>query len=93
LSADRDKFQTELSSLQAGRTTISARHQEVEAAAMPIKHTATLLKDIGWMLPSTGSERVLMWLAVLIVACCDPLAISMAILTASWLPIPRMRRQ
>lgn len=93
LSADRDKFQTELSSLQAGRTTIGAKHQEVEAAAMPIKHTATLLKDIGWMLPSTGSERVLMWLSVLIVACCDPLAISMAILTASWLPIPRMRRQ
>jgi hypothetical protein len=76
LSAERDKAQREVSSQNAGRATTTASHQIDEATMLPIKYAAMLFEDFGVIKPGTDPEKLMRWLAFMILLTADPLALA-----------------
>jgi hypothetical protein len=76
LSGERDKAQREVSSQQAGRATTTASHQIDEATMLPIRYAAMLFEDVGLIVPGTDPEKLMRWLAFMILLTADPLALA-----------------
>jgi hypothetical protein len=87
LVAERDRLQQELADAKAGRTNIASKRQVDEASALPIRYAALLFEDIGMIAPGTDPEKLMRWLAFMILMCGDPLA-----LAAMWMVNSRARR-
>ncbi len=68
---ERKREAATLVALQAERATVGARGRQIETEAAPIRYVAELVGA------SADSERAIRWLILLIVLCCDPLAISL----------------
>src|SRR5262249_42921469 len=60
-----------LAALQVERASVVARARQIETEAAPIRYVAELVGS------DADSERTIRWLIVLIVLCCDPLAIAL----------------
>jgi hypothetical protein len=71
LSAQRQREASTLADLKARRAEISAHGRQVETEAAPIRYVAELIGA------DTDSERAIRWLILMMVLCCDPLAIAL----------------
>jgi len=60
-----------LAALRVDRATVAARGHQIETESAPIRYVAELLGA------DTDSERAIRWLILLMVLCCDPLAIAL----------------
>jgi hypothetical protein len=58
-----------LADLKAERSALGAKGQQIETEAAPIRYVAELV--------GADSERAIRWLVVLMLMCCDPLAIAL----------------
>jgi hypothetical protein len=59
-----------LAAMQTERASVAAKGRQIETEAVPIRYVAELVGA------DTDSERAIRWLIMLMVLCCDPLAIS-----------------
>src|SRR5260370_6481944 len=60
-----------LASLKAERASVAAQSRRMETEAAPIRYVAELAG------PDTDSDRAIRWLILMMVLCCDPLAIAL----------------
>jgi hypothetical protein len=60
-----------LADLKAERSALGAKGRQIEAEATPIRYVAELVGA------DTDSERAIRWLILMMVLCCDPLAIAL----------------
>ena len=60
-----------LAALQAEHASVGARGRQMETESAPIRCVAELLGA------DTDSERAIRWLILMMVLCCDPLAIAL----------------
>jgi hypothetical protein len=71
LVEERKREAATLAALQADRASVAARGRQIETEAAPIHYVAELLSaDID-------AERAIRWLILMMVLCCDPLAIAL----------------
>ena len=75
LAAQPEREGKALADLKAERAALGAKGREIETEAAPIRYVAELLLGAD-----TDGERAIRWLILVMVLCCDPLAIA---LTAS----------
>jgi len=71
-SSWRDQRQREgtvLADLKAERAALGAKGRQIETESAPIRYVAELV--------GADSERAIRWLILLMVLCCDPLAIAL----------------
>jgi hypothetical protein len=71
LSAQRQREASTLADLKVQRGGISARARQMETEAAPIRYVAELVGA------DTNSEQAIRWLILMMVLCCDPLAIAL----------------
>lgn len=71
LAARRQREGTALADLKAERAALGAKGRQIETEAAPIRYVAELLGA------DTDSERAIRWLILMMVLCCDPLAIAL----------------
>jgi hypothetical protein len=76
IAAERERVAQEVASLKAGRNTMAAHHQGDEAATLPVRYSALLFEDFGWLKPGGDPERLWRWLAFLILMTGDPIALA-----------------
>jgi hypothetical protein len=57
--------------LKTERASVAAKGRAVESEAAPIRYVAELIGT------DTDSDRVIRWLILMMVLCCDPLAIAL----------------
>jgi hypothetical protein len=88
LVSERNGAAQEVANFKAGRTGMSARHQEDEAAATPVRYAAALFEDFGLVKPGTDPEKLMRWLSFLLLLSGDPLALALMVAINS-----RARRQ
>ena len=62
---------TLLAALKAERATVAAKGRQIETEAAPMRYVAELIGA------DTDSERAIRWLILMMVLCCDPLAIAL----------------
>jgi hypothetical protein len=77
LSGERQRAAEGLAELKAQRASVVARGRQADAEAAPIRFVAELLGMGG------DDERAIRWLILLMVACCDPLAIALTAATSA----------
>jgi hypothetical protein len=70
LAAQRQRKGKTLADLKAERTALGAKGRQIETEAAPIRYVAELLGA------DDNGERAIRGLILMIVLCCDPLAIS-----------------
>jgi hypothetical protein len=66
-----------LAALKAERATMAAKGRQIETEATPIRYVAELIGA------DTDSERAIRWLILMMVLCCDPLAIALTAATSA----------
>ena len=71
LTARRQREGTALADLKAERAALGAEGRQIETEAAPIRYVAELLGA------DADSERAIWWLILMMVLCCDPLAIAL----------------
>ena len=71
LVTQRQREATILADLKAEHATLSAKGHQIETEAAPIRYVAELVGA------ETDSERAIRWLILMMVLCCDPLAIAL----------------
>jgi hypothetical protein len=71
LAAQRQREGKVLADLRAERAALGAKGQQIETEDAPIRYVAQLLRA------DADGERVIRWLILMIVLCCDPLAIAL----------------
>ena len=71
LSGRRQKADDALADLKAERAALGAKGKQIETEAAPIRYVAELIGT------DTDSERAIRWLILMMVLCCDPLAIAL----------------
>jgi hypothetical protein len=71
LAEERKREAGTLAALQTERATVAAAGRRIETEAAPIRYVAELVGA------DTDSERAIRWLILLMVLCCDPLAIAL----------------
>jgi hypothetical protein len=71
LVEERKRESASLVALQTERAAVAAQGRRIETDAAPIRYVAELLGV------DADSERTIRWLIVLMVLCCDPLAIAL----------------
>ena len=71
LSAQRQGEASTLADLKAERSALGAKGRQIETEAAPIRYVAELVGA------DTDSERAVRWLILMMVLCCDPLAIAL----------------
>jgi hypothetical protein len=71
LAGQRRREASTLADLKAERAALVAKGRQMETEAAPIRYVAELVGA------DTDSERALRWLILLMVLCCDPLAIAL----------------
>jgi hypothetical protein len=77
LVEERKREATTLAAMQAERAGMAARARQIDTEAAPIRYVAELIGT------DTDSERAIRWLIMLMVLCCDPLAIALTAAAAS----------
>jgi hypothetical protein len=60
-----------LADFKAERFVLAAKRRQIETEAAPIRYVAELIGE------DTDSERAIRWLILIMVICCDPLAIAL----------------
>jgi hypothetical protein len=60
-----------LATLKSERAALAAKGKQAETEAAPIRYVAELVGA------DTDSERAIRWLILMMVLCCDPLAIAL----------------
>jgi hypothetical protein len=71
LSGQRQREASTLADLKAEHAALGAKGRQVETEAAPIRYVAELVGA------DTDSERAIRWLILMMVLCCDPLAITL----------------
>jgi hypothetical protein len=71
LAAQRQREGKALADLKAQRAAFGAKSRQIESEDAPIRYVAELLGA------EADSERAIRWLILVIVLCCDPLAIAL----------------
>jgi len=71
LVQERNREAGTLAALKAERASVAAKGRQVETEAAPIRYVAELVGT------NTDSERAIRWLILMMVLCCDPLAIAL----------------
>jgi len=71
LAGERNDAASTLAALKAKRAGVAAKGRQIETESAPIRYVAELVGA------NTDSERAIRWLTMLMVLCCDPLAISL----------------
>jgi len=71
LAGQRQCEASTLADLKAERSALRAKGQQIESEAAPIRYVAELIGT------DADSERAIRWLILMIVLCCDPLAIAL----------------
>jgi hypothetical protein len=71
LAGERNEAAGILAALQTERASVAAKGRQIETEAAPIRYVAELLGA------DTDSERAIRWLILMMVLCCDPLAIAL----------------
>jgi hypothetical protein len=72
LAAQRQREGKALADLKAERAALGAKGRQIETEYAPIRYVAELLLGAD-----ADSERAIRWLILMIVLCCDPLAIAL----------------
>jgi hypothetical protein len=71
LAAQRQREGKALADLKAERVALGAKGRQIETEDAPIRYVAELLNA------DADSERAIRWLILMMVLCCDPLAIAL----------------
>jgi hypothetical protein len=71
LALERQGDAESLAALKAERATIGAKGRQLESEAAPIRYVAELVGS------NADAEQAIRWLILLMVLCCDPLAIAL----------------
>src|SRR6202030_2310788 len=71
LAGQRQREGVALADLKAERAATAAKGRQIETEAAPIRYVAELLGA------DADSERAIRWLILMMVLCCDPLAIAL----------------
>jgi hypothetical protein len=71
LSAQRQREASTLADLKVEQAALGAKGRKIEIEAAPIRYVAELVGA------ETDSERAIRWLILMMVMCCDPLAIAL----------------
>jgi hypothetical protein len=71
LSAQRQHEATTLADLKAEHAALGAKGKQIETESAPIQYVAELIGT------ETDNERAIRWLILMMVLCCDPLAIAL----------------
>jgi hypothetical protein len=71
LADERKREAGTLAALKAERASVTAKGRQIETEAAPIRYVAELLGA------DADSERAIRWLILMMVLCCDPLAIAL----------------
>jgi hypothetical protein len=71
LAGEREKAVGILAALKAERAGVASHARQQEAESAPIRYVAEMLGA------ETDSEKAIRWLILLMVLCCDPLAIAL----------------
>jgi len=71
LSGQRQREGTVLADLKGRACRLGAKGKQIETEAAPIRYVAELIGA------DTDSERAIRWLILMMVLCCDPLAIAL----------------
>jgi hypothetical protein len=71
LAAQRQREGKTLADLKAERAALGAKGRQIETEDAPIRYVAELLGA------DADSERAIRWLILIMVLCCDPLAIAL----------------
>jgi hypothetical protein len=77
LAGEREKAAGALAALKTERAQVASHGRQIEAEAAPIVYVAAALGLGG------DSEQAIRWLILLMVLCCDPLAIALTAATAA----------
>jgi cytolysin (calcineurin-like family phosphatase) len=78
LAAQRQREGKTLADLKAERAALGATGRQIETEAAPIRYVAELLGV------DADSERAIRWLILMIVLCCDTLAIALSAAASAW---------
>jgi len=71
LATERQREASTLADLKAERAALTAKGKQIETEAAPIRYVAELVGA------DTDAERAIRWLILMMVLCCDPLAIAL----------------
>jgi hypothetical protein len=71
LAGQRQREASTLADLKSERAAMGAKGRQIETEAAPIRYVAELVGA------DTDSERAIRWLILMMVLCCDPLAIAL----------------